>query len=291
MIRSLLALLTVLILVAGCRKAAAPAIALVEALREPAIVVPSPTPLPISTVPPSPLPEPSATAEPSPSATAEPTPTATAEPTATATVAPTPTATLASERVVNQTLIAARAPVRLVDQARIAAQAPVRLVIPDLKIDAPVVPMGWRVVETANGPVSEWVIPEDEAGHHINSAALGEPGNLVISGHNNIFGRVFEPISRAWSNDTRVAVDRFTDRSEVLNGRQLQLYGSDGLRVDYQIEEFYRLRDTSVPIQQRIENARFMQPTDDSRVTIVTCWPPWNNTHRLVVIARPALAQ
>jgi sortase A len=151
--------------------------------------------------------------------------------------------------------------------------------------------MGWRVVETANGSVSEWVIPEDEAGYHINSAALGEPGNLVISGHNNIFGRVFLPISQAWDDDTRVAVDRFTDRSDVLNGRPLQLYSADGLRVDYQIEEFYRLRDTGVPIQQRIANARFMQPTDDTRVTIVTCWPPWNNTHRLVVIARPAPAR
>jgi sortase A len=148
--------------------------------------------------------------------------------------------------------------------------------------------MGWRVVETASGAVSEWVIPEDEAGHHINSAALGEPGNTVISGHNNIFGRVFEPISLAWKNDSRVVVDKFTDRSDVLNGREVQLFGADGSRVDYQIEEFYRLKDTGVPVQQRVNNARFMLPTEDDRVTIITCWPPWNNTHRLVLIARPA---
>ena len=84
-----------------------------------------------------------------------------------------------------------------------AVAAPVRIVIPDLKIDAPVAEMGWQVVETANGPRSDWVIPKDEAGHHINSVQLGEPGNLVISGHNNIFGQVFRPISFAWDNDAR----------------------------------------------------------------------------------------
>jgi len=83
-------------------------------------------------------------------------------------------------------------------------------------------------------------------------------------------------------------VDKFTDRSDVLNGREVQLFGADGSRVDYQIEEFYRLKDTGVPVQQRVNNARFMLPTEDDRVTIITCWPPWNNTHRLVLIARPA---
>lgn len=164
---------------------------------------------------------------------------------------------------------------------------PVRLVIPDLKIDTKVVPMGWEVIQTADGPRSEWVIPKYEAGHHINSALLGQPGNLVISGHNNIYGQVFKPISFAWDNDRRVKVDDFTDRSEVLNGRRIQLFDEAGKAYTYVIEEFYRLKDTGVPLQQRIANGRFMQPTQDTRLTLITCWPPTNNTHRLVVIARP----
>jgi sortase A len=40
--------------------------------------------------------------------------------------------------------------------------------------------------------------------------------------------------------------------------------------------------------EQRIKNGRFMQPTEDERLTIITCWPPTNNTHRLAVIAKPA---
>ena len=162
-----------------------------------------------------------------------------------------------------------------------------RLTIPDLKIDAKVVDMGWEVVQTKSGPASQWVIPKNEAGHHINSASIGEQGNLVISGHNNIYGRVFMPISQAWTNDKSVKVDAYTDKSDVLTGREIVLYDASGEAHKYVITEFYRLKDTGVSTAQRVKNGRFIQPTDDERVTIVTCWPPTNNTHRLVVIAKP----
>jgi sortase A len=167
-------------------------------------------------------------------------------------------------------------------------EVPVRLVIPDLKIDAKVVEMGWDVVNTAAGPQSEWAIPKNAAGHHLNSATMDQPGNLVISGHNNIDGKVFEAISMSWDEASRARVDDFTDRSDILTGRRIQLYDALGKPVDYTITDFFRLRDSGVSVAQRIQNARFMEPTDDSRLTIVTCWPPWSNTHRLVVIAKPS---
>ena len=164
---------------------------------------------------------------------------------------------------------------------------PVRMTIPDLKIDAAVVPMGWEVIQTKDGPISQWVIPKDAAGHHINSAGIGEPGNLVISGHNNIYGQVFKPISLAWDNDTRVKVDSVTDRSDILNGRTIELFDAQGEQHSYVITEFYRLKDTGVSQAQRIGNGQYILPTGDERITLVTCWPPNNNTHRLIVIARP----
>ncbi len=169
----------------------------------------------------------------------------------------------------------------------VTRRTPVRMVMADLKIDTTVVPMGWRVVQAQSGPVSEWVIPQNEAGHHINSAALGEPGNLVISGHNNIYAQVFKPISMAWDNDTRVKVDDFIDSSELLNGRVIELYDEAGERYEYVVREFYRLKDTGVTYAQRIANGRYILPTEDTRLTIVTCWPPTNNTHRLILIAEP----
>jgi sortase A len=196
----------------------------------------------------------------------------------------------ATATVVGQTPTATltRAAKQLPAGEQTAPVAPVRISIPDLKIDARVVPMGWEVVQTKTGPVSEWVIPKDAAGHHINSAGLGEPGNLVISGHNNIEGQVFRPISLAWDNDSRTKVDAFTDKSEILTGRTIELFDAAGNKRAYSITEFYRLNDTGVPLQQRLDNARFLLQTEDERVTLVTCWPPNNNTHRLIVIAQPA---
>jgi sortase A len=173
-------------------------------------------------------------------------------------------------------------------QAPAPAGPPVRVVIPDLHLDAKVVEMGWQVVQTAGGPQSEWVIPQNEAGHHIDSVQLNTRGNVVISGHNNIYGRVFQPISQAWDEDGKTRIDDVTDRSDILDGQTVQLFNTAGERFDYTITAFYRLKDTGVSTEQRIMNARFIQPTTDPQLTLVTCWPPQSNTHRLVVIARPA---
>ncbi len=179
-------------------------------------------------------------------------------------------------------------PIRTATPVPAPAGQPARIVIPALKIDAKVVEMGWRSVDTASGPQSEWVIPQNEAGHHINSASLGERGNLVISGHNNIYGRVFEAISLAWDDDRKQTVDAYTDQSSVLNGRTIELYNAAGQRFVYTITAFYRLKDTGVSLAQRIENARFTEPTADAQLTLITCWPITSNTHRLIVVAVPA---
>ena len=200
-----------------------------------------------------------------PTATAvEPTPT---QPAPTATAAPaSPEPLLPSATPVPAEAAAATAPppaaTTVPSAAPVVASAPVRLMIPDLKIDVPVVEMGWRVVQTADGPRSDWVIPKNEAGHHINSALLGEEDNLVISGHNNIYGEVFKPISFAWDNATRIPVDSVTDRSDLLNGRTIELFDAAGQEFKYTIAAFYRLKDTGVSAEQRIANGRFMEPTD-----------------------------
>jgi sortase A len=170
----------------------------------------------------------------------------------------------------------------------VPAGLPVRIVIPDLQIDAQVVEMGW----VSNGSQSEWdmSVLKKAVGHHVNSAALGVPGNVVISGHNNIYSAEFKPISQSWPPEQGQwqRIDDFTDRSDVLNGLVIHLYNAAGQQFDYTIREFYRLKDTGVSLEQRVKNAHFMQPTADARLTLVTCWPVWSNTHRLIVVAKPA---
>jgi sortase A len=168
------------------------------------------------------------------------------------------------------------------------ATKPVKLQIPDLKIDAPVTDMGWKIVDTATGPQSDWIIPENAAGRAINSSLLGEPGNMVVSGHNNIYGRVLMPLSQAWPENDIERVDAFTERSNILDGHKVILQGADGRQFEYVVKGFYRVKDSGVSPEQRIKNGKYMDPTPDTRLTLTTCWPPWSNTHRLILVAQPA---
>jgi len=38
----------------------------------------------------------------------------------------------------------------------------------------------------------------------------------------------------------------------------------------------------------RRQNARWIAPTTDERLTLVTCWPYTGNSHRLIIVAKPA---
>jgi sortase A len=42
------------------------------------------------------------------------------------------------------------------------------------------------------------------------------------------------------------------------------------------------------PEAVRLENAKWIGPFNEERLTLITCWPFNSNTHRLIVIAKPA---
>jgi hypothetical protein len=203
----------------------------------------------------------------------------------TATPSPSPTAIPSSTAIPSPT--ATQSPTNMASPTPLPPSAPVHIVIPDLAINVPVQEMTWYEVKTASGINSEWLIPQYAGGHAVNSAAVGEPGNVVISGHNNIYGRVFMAISQAWGGKTEV-VDKATERSHLLDGRLIELDAADGRRFNYVITDFLRVLDSGVPLSQRLANAVYIQPTGDTRLTITTCWPPWSNTYRLIVIAQPS---
>ncbi len=41
-------------------------------------------------------------------------------------------------------------------------------------------------------------------------------------------------------------------------------------------------------LEQRKENAKYIEPTADHQLTLVSCWPRNDNSHRIIVIAKPA---
>jgi len=167
--------------------------------------------------------------------------------------------------------------------------APVRIAIPDLDIDAPVEEVGWLVENVGGELRSRWELAAFAAGHHSNSALPGQSGNVVISGHHNIEGKVFKNISLAWDEDTaELQEDGITRRSHVLDGRTIILYDAAGRTFRYVIEGMYNMPDRDVSEEQRRYNARFIAPTTEPTLTLVTCWPYTNNTHRIAVVARLA---
>ena len=146
---------------------------------------------------------------------------------------------------------------------------PSRLVIPAIKVDTPVVELGWKTSKTASGSIfSEWDVAEYAAGWHKNSSVPGETGNIVMSGHNNILGSVFRELDQLKRGDTL----------EVFAG---------GSEYAYTVDEVLILPEKHASDQQRKANAKYIQETTDNRLTLVSCWPRDDNTHRIVVIAKP----
>ena len=146
-----------------------------------------------------------------------------------------------------------------------SAQIPIRIVIPAIHLDAPIEPVGWSLVNGANA----WDIPTHfAAGWLKTSAPVGRPGNTVLDGHHNIEGEVF-----------RYLVD-------LKAGDVIELYSNDQV-TDYEVTALHILIDRDQPLEVRRQNAAWIQPTLDVRLTLVTCWPYTNNTHRLIVVAKP----
>ena len=162
-----------------------------------------------------------------------------------------------------------------------------RIAIPDLGIDAPTVEVGWVEVEVDGKRQVQWEVADYAAGYHVGSAQPGQAGNAVISGHHNIKGKVFKNISLAWDDAyAELLADGITMRSDALDGRSIYLYNVEGQQFQYVIEGLYKMPDLNVSEEQRKENARFMAPTSDPTLTLITCWPYTTNTHRVVVVAK-----
>lgn len=146
---------------------------------------------------------------------------------------------------------------------------PDRLAIPAIDVDVPIVELGWHEATNRAGQIfSEWDVAEYAAGWHKNSARLGEPGNIVLSGHNNILGAVFRELDQLKKDNTII------------------LYAGEQ-QAHYAVDQVIILPEKSASPEQRKENAAWIGPFDDDRLTLVSCWPRDNNTHRIVVVARP----
>jgi sortase A len=121
----------------------------------------------------------------------------------------------------------------------------VRIQIPAINVDAPVV--------QGDG----WEQLKQGVGQHIGTANPGQDGNLVLSAHNDIFGEIFRRLD------------------ELNPGDQIVVY-SNIRSYTYEISESQVVEPTFVEA---------MDPTRDSTLTLISCYPYLVNTQRIVVKA------
>ena len=147
--------------------------------------------------------------------------------------------------------------------------APDRIRIPVISLDAPVVPVSPTQVELDGQLFNRWLSPNEmAAGWHDTSVPLDQPGNTVLNGHNNIFGDVFGRLE------------------ELETGDKITVYSGTEVFV-YEVTNKMILRERYQSIETRMSNAQWLERSEDERLTLVTCWPKWGNSHRLIIVAKP----
>jgi LPXTG-site transpeptidase (sortase) family protein len=137
--------------------------------------------------------------------------------------------------------------------------------IPAIGVRAPVRPVGWSSENLDSLP--EWDNPEAEVGWVVSSALPGDAGNIILYGHNNIHSSVFKRLAKLQTGDTVVLENGEGPRSyQVVEVTILPVSGADADLAAYQ---------------------QFLSETPEETLTLLSCWPPDNNTHRVIVQAIP----
>ncbi len=146
---------------------------------------------------------------------------------------------------------------------------PTHIVIPAINLNAPVIPSNYRLLSVDGTMYQQWEAPNGYvAGWISSSAPMGVPGNTVLAGHHNIFGEVFGHLI------------------DLEPGETIQLYSGSTV-ITYEITNKMILAERDQSLAVRLDNARWLLPTTDERLTLITCWPQWTNTHRLIIVAKP----
>jgi sortase A len=97
------------------------------------------------------------------------------------------------------------------------------------------------------------------------------PGNTVVSGHNTGYGEVFRDLYQLEPGDTIIA------------------YSGETAYI-HTISEVVLVREQGLTLEARRRNARYVEPTDDQRLTLITCHPYGSLRYRLIVVARPGIS-
>lgn len=146
---------------------------------------------------------------------------------------------------------------------------PTRLIIPRLGIDTPVEPVSRQPFLDGGETYYQWQVPDGSAaGWHNETAVLGQSGNTVLNGHHNIYGELFRYLSDLAEGDEIIVADSESSHH-------------------YRVATSLVLKERGQSLATRLANASWINPTDDERITLISCWPYTDNSHRVIVVAFP----
>ncbi|MEW6240737.1 MAG: sortase [Chloroflexota bacterium] len=145
-----------------------------------------------------------------------------------------------------------------------------RVRIPAIGVNSEVVPVGWQRQFGAppESDALEWDSPGDYVGWVINSALPDQRGNTILYGHNNLFTAVFRDL---WKLEP---------------GDRLYLQTAEG-KWEYLVDQIVIIPIEGAADEERAAYDAYFYPSVIPRLTLVSCWPPDNNTHRVIVTAYP----
>jgi LPXTG-site transpeptidase (sortase) family protein len=141
-----------------------------------------------------------------------------------------------------------------------------RISIPRIAVLAPVTPVGWS--PEINLDEVTWDSPAAQVGWAVSSDLPGSKGgNVILFGHNNIDSSVFMRLAELQPGD-----------EIILNTGEYEWH--------YQVSQV-----NIYPVSSKIEDSRvyleYFKSSRVPRLTLVSCWPPVSNTHRVFVVAFP----
>ena len=189
-----------------------------------------------------------------------------AAPVAPATATPLPPVTLSPQILAGYDVLPAPDELVSLAQQVYAGYLPAQIEIPAINVFTRITPVGWR--DTGFG--IEWDSPQFAAGFLVSSVAPGTNGNTVVYGHNNIFGEVFRNL------------EQLTPRDGIF------ITTASGQSFVYSVEIVETFQEYGITTAQQQSHLAYFNPTSDSRLTLLTCFPYTGNSHRTAIVARPS---
>ena len=146
------------------------------------------------------------------------------------------------------------------------------LPLPATRLSIPAIDLNTSVVETYPKQQMDgsyiWDTPNYAAGHYDSSGNPGDGRNIVFNGHNNMAGEVFRDLNKLVPGDEIILL---TDAGEF----------------HYQVQQKVIIPYVGNEAEANVEIGALSAPQSSEMVTLISCWPYYTFTNRIVVVAVP----